>query len=142
MTQAEQLYPQWIANKGIIKHEDVVVLESPTHQPYVWVRCPCGVKGHLGYWPKVGKDMSDVITCFESRQQWLVKPERDLPGIIYDEEASFIKLLESSPALVNKVSAKRGISEQTVAFLKDTHGVPKGISRGIMGLPEIPSDED
>lgn len=101
----------------------------------VWYECPCGGTDHVGlrrpmdYGGSVS--ISPVLTCFVTRRQWLVTT--DSAGIIRDEEQSFLDLLVSAEKTVAKAVRRRGASGETVAFLKDTHGVPEDVSRSLMG---------
>ena len=132
----------WLAAKaGILEERQLVFVklqrthgvDDPPHGNEIrFYKCPCGGRDHYasrstvevdrGHWP------SEILNCYETGKQWLVR-HPDVPGIIRGEEEKYLKLLERAPAIVAKVVAQRGWSDATLAFLKDTHGIDEDLAR-------------
>lgn len=96
----------------------------------VMYACPCGKPDHDAYRVFITSELSPVLNCLETGQQWMVKaiPVAD---IIRVEEDNYAKLLDRAFTLVPKVIAKRGYSPETLEFLRDTHGIPNDIVEDI-----------
>ncbi len=141
-------------SKGRVAFEDCI-LQKP-YEPSdalsnggSWITCPTFNPTHYALWPFVeydpenpkphvgrGMQRGDIVTCFKCCKQWFVRdPVRpDIEGIIAGEEQRYLTLLANAEITVTKVAQRRGISEDTVHFLHETHGVPKDVSRAILNL--------
>jgi hypothetical protein len=153
MLTAEELYPRWReAKAGAIDQND---LREPgpgfehlqNHPNGTWHVCPCGGEDHAAYRPletfyridehgcrvPASRSPAQVLTCFETGQQWLIRV--DVAGTIRREEERFLDLLNRAPRIVAKVIRKMGRTDAAFAFLKDTHGIDRDAAELILETP-------
>lgn len=129
---------RWREPKGIVDESDLVAVAlAATATAGQWYECPCG-GDHAAWRPWVKEDgekyvgcLGPILTCFVTDRQWLIRAV-DVGSIILAEEVAYINLLGRAPAIVQKVVAKRGWSEETRAFLADTHGIEAELSQSIV----------
>ena len=98
-----------------------------TRDGWRWYVCPCGGDHYAArrhYPDGLSQTLSAVLTCFVTRQQWLVKAP-DVEQIIRSEEVAYLASLAKHEAIVKKVVKSLGVSDETIAFLWDTHGITK-----------------
>jgi hypothetical protein len=143
----DTIYNRWYESKsGVIDLHDLNIVKYKNDDPDFmghWCDCPCGSDEHWAWLPWYTRDgdiypkHGDVLTCFVTDKQWLIR-QPDVAGRIFAEEKKYIELLTTASALVEKVVKKRGWSEETKLFLKETHGIPMDISQDIaeMRAPE------
>ncbi len=134
----EEIKQQWFAAKsGILEESDLT--EVGRDDDYIWYECPCGGSDHNasrafireGY----SKFPSTVLNCLFSGergwQQWLIRPV-DVAAVIRGEEEKYLALLKRAEPTVRKIVAKRGWSDETATFLKDTHGIDREIAESFV----------
>lgn len=131
--------PQWIVDAWIKDKTRIDVRElkpvGDEKENSEWYECPCGC-GNLAYRPRIIEwqtfvGMADILTCFRtdgSVRQWFIVT--DVAGIIRGEEQRYLDLLNRADPICTKAFRKRGVSEETYAFLKDTHGIDREIAEG------------
>lgn len=133
-----ELARQWMAGKsGILDAADLV--EVCRDDQWIWYKCPCAADDHCASRAFIVEGMSkfpaDVLTCLFSGergwQQWLIRPV-DVAGVIRNEEERYLALLKRAEPLVKKIVARRGWSDETAAFLKDTHGIDRDIAEAFV----------
>src|SRR5689334_10141708 len=125
----DEIKAKWFAAKaGILNEQDLKLLHSEVFmgRTLLFYDCPCGGKDHLAARSVIQTDFSQepspILNCFETRQQWLVKPP-NVKGIIRTEEEKYLKLLKLAPKIIAKILAKYGLSDNTLFLLKDTYGI-------------------
>lgn len=148
MLTFDDIYIKWK------NHFSDVLLYSDlqTREPYVsninleciWCECPsCGNSSdHFASYciPPDRYYDCGILTCYVSNQQWLIKPrviprgEIEIQKIILEEETKFLDLLQKSEKIVQKITKKKGKSEETIKYLFDTHGIPEDVVRDIWGI--------
>ena len=122
---------------GTLEESDLVYVRTSRvgDCEWRWYVCPCGSDEHYAGRPMVSEGLSQSpgrwLTCFKTELQWFVR-RTDVEGVIREEEEAYLRLLDAAPAIVAKVVKKRGCSEETIAFLEDTHGIDRDISEEIM----------
>ena len=125
----------WLkAKAGILNLHDLVLVRI-VHRNWkeFWnqYECPCGGSDHYASLPYIisgySSGLGAVLSCYETNQQWLIR-RPDIAGMIRKEEQGYFKLLKSGPAIVRKIVKKLGWSEETIAFLKDTHGIDRDLA--------------
>lgn len=103
-------------------------------RPYLLYDCPCGGTDHVAMRAFEDDGFSrfpaDILNCFVNRLQWLIRPV-DVAGTIRREEEKYLDLIRRAPAIVAKVVARRGWSEETLAFLEDTHGIDRELAESV-----------
>ena len=116
---------------AILDESDLVYVKAETFREQEWLfyHCPCGLDHkHLAmrvvFQEGLSKVRADVLNCFKNNLQWLIRPV-NVAGVIEQEEKQYLSLLKRAPAIIKKVLAKRALNEETIAFLKDTHGIDK-----------------
>lgn len=133
----DDIYKAWMeAKEGVLEEDDIEwVVLSADGQRWQTCKCPCGGKDHVAMRPFLQEGRSsfpgDVLTCFVTRKQWLIRTA-SIEGIIRNEEESFFKLMTRAPAIVRKIVKKRGWSDETALFLKDTHGIDRALAEEIL----------
>ena len=132
----EEIKRRWFeAKEGIIPLSDLQQVKHVGDILHRYYICPCGSEDHYGSRPYDPGALLDeygcVLTCYDKNKQWLIK-KTDIQQMIRTEEEHYIKLLEKAPSVVKKVIAKRGWSEETKAFLLDTHGIDPELAESIM----------
>lgn len=124
-----EIRQQWFAHfAAVLNDGDLrVVREDRDH---TWYVCPCGGNDHAASrsWYSNGHSMelSPVLNCYVTNQQWLVRLP-DVAGIIQQEEKKYIDLLNRAGPIITKITKRRGKSEETKVFLFDTHGIPADV---------------
>lgn len=139
----EEIYKIWLdAKAGQVNEHDLVQRRTEGYWPdtIFYYDCPCGGKDHHAA-RYVSADPNDrtisaaklscVLNCYVTDKQWLIRPV-DTAATIKGEEEKYIALLAKAPAIVKKVVAKRGWSEDTKAFLLDTHGIEGEVAEEIV----------
>lgn len=129
MTGTEQWYPAWLERKeGVIGLEELGQGVPDEEADGVWFRCPCGGKDHVALARYIheglSKWMSPVLNCYMDNKQWLIQ-RPDTQRVIREEEEKYLQLLEKAPAIVEKVTRRKGWSEETLDYLWDTHGIDR-----------------
>jgi len=132
---ANRLYKQWIDHFEIIKEGDQTFrcCKRINDQDVVCYDCPCGDDHYaMRFYYEEGfeKTLSEVLNCFENNKQWLIK-KPNVAEIIRKEEEAYLKLLEESKSIIEKITMKMGKSKETLHFLWDTHGIHKDITEDI-----------
>ena len=135
----EEIKQRFFAAKaGVLDYEQLIRHCEDEEVGGVWFSCPCGSDNHLALirWLGLSRCLSNVLTCFVTDQQWLVRmPEGPDPaGIVKGEEEKYLRLLERAPAIVEKAVCERGWSAETLAYLHDTHGIDLDTARSVMEL--------
>lgn len=128
---------------GFLEEKDLRYCETRERHPGSWLCyiCPCGSVEHYAVRSIISDPdayssyPSPVLNCFETGQQWLVRPV-NVQEVIREEEERYIQLLERAPAQLKKVVARRGWSEATIAYLKDTHGIERELAEEIYAQQE------
>lgn len=127
----EEICARWRANlAGVIDVRELKELSRSGDM--LCYECPCRRRDHVamrltddlrGKWT-----LCDILTCFVSRQQWLIRT--DVADIIRDEEQKYFDLLAKAPAVIRKVRAKHQDwdRERLLAYLLDTHGIDPEIA--------------
>ena len=128
------IYDQWSARfTGVIDRHDIKVMLREDDR--WWSVCPCGEDDHYASNALVTEGFCrfpcDILNCYITGKQWLIRPV-DVAGIIRKEEEAYIKLIKSAPNIVSKIVGKRGVSDETFAFLKDTHGIDRELAEEIL----------
>lgn len=135
----EGIKKRWCESKeGILEESDIGVVIKKEHfqgREWYFYKCPCRGDDHLAMRTFIeegfSRHLSPVLNCFFTRKQWLVRPV-DVAKVIKDEEEKYLKLIEKAPALVKKIVAKRGWSDETAFFLEDTHGIDRELAQSII----------
>ena len=132
------MYSRWFAAKaGVVALDSLEFVRTVRDDHGEWnhYACPCGGDSHYASLPSIveglSKHLGDVLTCYETGRQWLVS-RASAVTVILDEERRYIDLLARSAGIVNKVVKRRGWSEATIAFLKDTHGIDREVAEGVV----------
>lgn len=103
----------------------------------LWAACPCGGTDHHAWVPwemgddtynPLGQRLGSVLTCFSTGQQWLLET---VAHTVRLEELSYLILVAQAHKIVTRVVKKRGWSEETIKFLKDTHGIDRELAEEI-----------
>lgn len=133
----EEIYKIWRERfVDVLEETDIKIISADRflNRDFLWYECPCGGQDHAAarFFIEEGfsKSLSEVITCFINDKQWLIRPI-DVAETIRDEEEKYFKLIARSTNIVEKVTAKRGESEETITYLWDTHGIPDDIVRDL-----------
>lgn len=128
---------RWMEGKTRIPADDLRLVEGVAFAHLKddpdgrWYCCPNGCEDHAAFRPVESRNgrsvsLADILTCFCCHQQWFV--ETDTSSIIEREEKAYLDLLAGAEKTVTRVIARRGWSEETAAFLYETHGIPRDVS--------------
>ena len=113
----------------------VSVIRSEDGKEWRAYDCPCGGKDHCATRPMAqdgySQYPSDILTCYINNRQWLVRPV-NVVAVIREEEEKYLKLVAKASRIVRKIVKKRGLSEDTLLFLKDTHGIDRELVQEIL----------
>jgi len=128
----EEIKRQFFASKeGILDSSDLIQSVCIVNEDFLRYVCPCGSSDHDAirfYYPmqlgEMSAEPSDVLNCFDTRRQWLIRPP-NVVGMIESEERKYFELLRHAPAIVKKVIDKRGKSDLAFDYLLDTHGIDR-----------------
>jgi hypothetical protein len=140
--EIEEIKRLWREHKEerILDFSDLIRLFDDEKAGGTWFKCPCGASGHLALmrWMSHDRCLSGILNCLILEKQWIVNmPLGLVAGLIKKEEERYLSLLKKAPAIVRKVVAKRGQSEETFHFLRDTHGIDEDTTRAILGHPNF-----
>lgn len=129
---------QWLAAKsGVVDESDLIFVreERRLGDGGRWYKCQCGIAGHVAFIPwdfdGLNRRLGDVMTCFVTEKQWLIH-RANVCNTIRDEEVNYIELLKNAPKVTAKAISRRGWSDETKAFLADTHGIDQEVSQAIV----------
>jgi len=130
-----QIVDAWLrAKEGVLEESDLEEIERDPK--WIWYVCPCGETDHAAARALICEGLSQspsqVVTCFVHNRQWAVRPV-DVGEVIRGEEEKYLSLLKQAAAIVPKIIARRGRSEETFAYLKDTHGIDRDVAEGVLG---------
>lgn len=133
--KVDEIYQCWLDHfEGILDEVHEIKLEYFMGQNVVWYKCPCDEEDHAAarfYYPDgLSQTLSPVLTCFLSNKQWLVK-DRPVADIIRDEELAYLKLLERSESIINKVVKQLGKNDETLCYLWQTYGIAEEITKDL-----------
>ena len=135
----DEIKNNWFANKERIISESslhfIRACRNKNGKLYMYYKCPCGAADHAAMRAFVhdglSQYLSPVLNCYYTLKLWLVQSP-DIIQIIRDEEEKCLNLLSRAPEIVRKVVAKKGWSNSTLQYLKDTHGIDEELSQKIV----------
>lgn len=132
--------PEWIIKRWWESKEpeqlflsDLTLVDSKyEHNYYI---CPCDKKEGCASIPWDSSNINglgNILSCYcdlKNPKQWLVHHfnTEEIKNSIYVEEIKYLNLLKKADVIVPKIIKKMGLNDNTLDFLKETHGIDKEI---------------
>jgi|GEM_PF-2711349 len=126
----EEIKKAWFKAKiGFVDESDLRLIKSEVFDDRIcmFYKCPCGSDHYaMRFMVQEGYSQypSCILNCFVNNHQWGIKVA-DVAAIIKEEEEKYLRLIERAPKIIKKVIAQRGMSEETLFFLENTHGIDR-----------------